>query len=208
MKQTLFVLTLAFSLFTGSLAHALFDEDFYLKQCEAESTILGDYSSNPDGLSEAERIALYRYTAAAYDTLNPLLGKGLPLTDCQAAEVQFIDQALAKIPRYEGTVYRGTSTRSFAARVGEVVTLKPYTSTSPSEESAEAFIRNRILIVEVRSGRLIHPYSNAPWEEEVLLPRNTRIRINKVVEEIRQIFNEEFGHFEERQIEIVYAEEV
>lgn len=185
-----------------------FSESFYLNDCEAAVTLIEDYATNPDGLSEAERIALYKYTTGAYDLLNPLLGRCQPLTDCQAAEVQFIDQALLKIPAYVGTVYRGTSTRSFKAVEGEEVTLKPYSSTSPSKSSAEAFIRDRLLIINVKSGRVVSPYSNAPWEEEVLLPRNTVLRIEKVIIETFQIFNEEAGELEDRQVEVVYASEV
>ena len=200
----LFLCLLFFSSF--SLATSL--DSFYLNDCGQSEIVLPDYQTNPENLSDAEQIAIYNYTASSYRSLNPLLADGASLNSCQETEVSLIDSALDKIPNYSGIVYRGTSRRTFPAEVGQRVLLRPYVSTSPSKDSAEPFIRDRLLVLRVKTGKLITAYSNAPWEDEVLLPRNTAIRILTVTEEEFELLDEAVGEFKKHMIEVVFAEQI
>ena len=59
----------------------------------------------------------------------------------------------------------------------------------------------------VKSGRSIAPYSNAPNETEVLLPRGISLLIKKVTVEEMELFSEEKGPYTEK-VQVVVAEEI
>ncbi|MDX9730225.1 MAG: ADP-ribosyltransferase domain-containing protein [Bdellovibrionales bacterium] len=122
--------------------------------------------------------------------------------------MRVLDAALKKIPNEaKMTVFRGTARAHIQfKKKGEIVRLKGYTSTSPSQEVAEEFIRDRLMVLTVTSGKDISSYSNAGGEREVLLPRSTYVRYDGSEMKEMNIFTEEGPEL--RLIEVVYLTEV
>lgn len=166
---------------------------------------------NPDGLTEAEFCAVQNYTSGHYSVNKPLWltdSTGSGLTGTEWAYVRTLDAALAKIPNApEMTVYRGTSQDVLALpKPGKTLRLKGYTSTSPTLDAAEAFLIDRLMIIKVKSGKDLKPYSNAGFEDEILLPRSTFVRVDRVEKKKMELFTENGPEL--RLIEIVHLTEI
>lgn len=180
--------------------------------CSGLLSLVVQGMNDPANLPPAEFCAVQNYTGAGY-LLNKSLwltkSSGNALSGSEWAYVRTLDSALSKIQNSpEMTVYRGTSKRHFQLpEVGQVFRLKGYTSTTPNRESAENFVIDRLMIIRIRSGKNIRPYSNAENEEEILLPRSTFVRVDKVEIKTLNLFTEENGP-EKRKVEIVYLTEV
>lgn len=148
---------------------------------------------NPHKLSLAERMAIYTYTYANFQAINNGLYKNAKrngtgavaeLSECNKMQVDLMDRALKKIPSYTGkTVYRGTESKHFPQGQNEF-TLHGYSSTSKTRAVAETFVRDALIIIHgVKNGKPLRPYSSEEGdgmsmdEEEILLPRGTKIQI-------------------------------
>jgi hypothetical protein len=90
--------------------------------------MLIDTNRNPDRLRKYERLALLGYTQGDFEPLNPKLwrqgpGSGIRFDRLERAKLTLIDRALAKIPCFVGTVYRGAKIHG-SRRPGQVYTAK------------------------------------------------------------------------------------
>jgi hypothetical protein len=181
-----------------SRVEQLFVEDF----CAATDCDVPSWAQNPDKLTSAERIALHQYSNGYYLEINPALVRN-NLTGLQTGFIRTLDSGLKKIPNQKALVYRGTSQRGDIQKgdEGKIITLPPYTSTSTERDDADRFIRDRLMIIKVKAGKNIKAYANAPNEDEILLPRDTQLRVDKIEMKKLSIFTEEGP--EDRLVQIV-----
>jgi hypothetical protein len=167
-------------------------------------------ANDPAKLTKAQRCAVQYYTLAG-NYVNKALWKstadGKPLNGDDWAYVRVLDQALGKMASSPlKTVYRGASQSEFNyTRKGDTVRLKGYASTSPNRETAEGFIKDRLYIMKIRSGKNIKGYSNAGMEDEFLLPRSTFVVLGDREFRELEIFTENGP--EKRRVEIIHVEE-
>jgi hypothetical protein len=106
----------------------------------------------------------------------------------QQLRVQALNNALAKLPPYEGPVIRGTNLPPEVLakyRPGEVITEDAFLSTSMNTGVARSptFAGNVEFRILSKSGRDISSFSVFPDEAEVLFPTGTRFYVaSKVVD--------------------------
>lgn len=181
-------------------------EAIYLKEkCPNEQCEFVFTNTNDHNLSLAERLAIWHYTASEYMNITPALYQG-ELDNSQLAFVRILDSALVKIPSSKATVYRGTS-KTTPVKIGTVIDFKSYTSTSTDKYTAEGFIRDRFMIIKSKSGKDIMDYSNAGQERELLLPRGTKVRVDKISKKKMEI-GEDPSDMQTINVEIVHATEI
>lgn len=178
----------------GSALRALLDQQFAAAVQQAAAGAVVRLEA-PPGLTPQEEAALRSYTGFAFKSLNAALRDGVPLTPEQQALADDISNALAKLPPFRGTVWRGIGFRtdeapqaaaleadlfdSFAS--GDPIGFLSFTSSSTDQDTAFAFgadrpMRFRLTILS-RSGRAIKDYSQLPDEDEVLFDRETLFSI-------------------------------
>ncbi len=181
-------------------------EKIYLKEnCPNPECEFGYGTRNSAKLSKAQTLALFNYTLGYFDTLNPAL-YAEKLTNDQLALTRVLDSALAKLPSHKVTVYRGTS-KKFKAKVGSVVEFKAYTSTSTERDVAEGFVRDRLIILKVKTGKDIQDYSNAGNEREILLPRGSKFKVDGVTSE-ELLIGEDPSDLKREKVEVVTLKEI
>ena len=134
-------------------------------------------------LNDKDIYAIDQYKSARSYRINAgLRGEG-PLSDADKAIVQDIDNAIQKLPVYEGTVYRSLSSDmmidadSFWERYrpGSIVVESAYTSVSESIYDDGMDIQ---MVIQSKRGRDMREYN--PNESEVLFPRDTKFKVVKV----------------------------
>jgi hypothetical protein len=97
----------------------------------------------------------------------------------------FLMRALDKLPRFQGTVYRGGAGFDQAAvrreyTVGRPVQWAAFSSTTKDVAAAKRFVDKSVGVLfklRVVSGRDIAAYSYFPKESEILLSPNTRLTV-------------------------------
>ena len=140
-------------------------------------------NSVAEPLTSEELQALDDYTGNAYyRSLNAALREGTPLTPEQQALSDNLSSALAKMPDYEGIVYRGmnlTSEQLAEYVPGETVTWDAFTST----DTTDPFPGNTQVVIESSTGKLISAYSQVETENEVLFDKGSQF----VVESNQQV---------------------
>lgn len=115
--------------------------------------------------------------------LNDALRNGDTLTAKQAQLVRDLDTALAKLPDYEGTVYRSVSTgmiddpAAFLAqhRKDEAILFSAYTSTGKTVYDPSMEIQ---YVITSKHGKDISSINIK--EQEVLFQRNARLFVDRV----------------------------
>src|SRR2546421_54011 len=141
------------------------------------------HAKEPGLLSLHEAIAVRAYTdkkVAYYQTLNLNLRRNR--SSAQEREfARLLDQALDKLPKYDGVVFRGVwlGPAQLAAvpslyRVGAVFQWRAFSSASAL--LSKAYGANVYFALRSSSGCLLGRYSAAPREKEVLFPRNCRFK--------------------------------
>ena len=144
---------------------------------------------NLHGMSDAELVRLHLYTLRkgvpdqwTYEKLNEKLRSSDPATRARVNVSRVVlNNALAKLPDHQGTVYRGLSftvqqhLEDFLARhkVGEVVSYSAFTSA----DIAEAYAGQVIERIQSRRGKRIADYSGTPGDDEVLFRTDSRFRV-------------------------------
>ena len=135
-----------------------------------------------DQLTETDRVALNQYKSFESYLLNESLREGTELTQEQLIMMERLDQALEKLPIYEGTTYRSLDKgriRDLDAfwekyQVGNKVVENAYTSTSTEVYDDSFEIQ---MIITGKSGRDMRVYTDL--ESEIVYPRNTRFTVMK-----------------------------
>jgi hypothetical protein len=148
----------------------------------------GDHPSGVgDHLDSDDLVALTDYTGPGHRDLNSALRSGV-MDASQQLRVQALNNALAKLPPYEGPVIRGTNLPPEVLakyRPGEVITEDAFLSTSMNTGVARSptFAGNVEFRILSKSGRDISSFSVFPDEAEVLFPTGTRFYVaSKVVD--------------------------
>jgi ADP-ribosyltransferase exoenzyme len=191
-----------------SMPPSVLETDYLDKNCPAPCEAPTYMSSNPDKLSDAQIHAVNSYTMGTHVGIN----LGLRTDNLNIDQLKFtriLDLALEKIQNVKAVVYRGTSQREFTVtgQANQIVTLPAFTSTAPTQEVAEAFLKNRLQIMKIKSGKNIQPYSNAGGEKELLIPRNTKFKIDRSEKKMMDLFSEESGPYQ-AEVEIVHMTEI
>jgi hypothetical protein len=127
----------------------------------------------PCNLEPDERLAVWIYTATEarwYERINGSL-RGLHHDPDVQFFAEILNEALAKLPRFEGDVYRGMTVPDLDVMAQRYVageTLGWISFTSCSKVPEQAFHGNVIFIITSQNGRIIGEYADKPTEEEIL----------------------------------------
>jgi hypothetical protein len=167
----------------------------YLKNADADLAANagagGALPSGAGGLADEERVALNLYTTeagsgATYKVVNGALRDGTWRNDRRtAAIVGMMDEALERLPAYEGRVYRAVNLPEEEARrlvPGGDIADPGFMSTS-IDRNAVPEGRKYLFEINALSGRDIAPYSRFQSEAEILIPRATMFDILDVTQE-------------------------
>lgn len=133
-------------------------------------------------LEEKDIYAINQYKSARSYGINAALRKEIALSDADRAIVHDIDQALLKLPAYEGTVYRSLRSQEMidsAAflekhRPGNTVFYQAYTSSSTELYDQSMDIQ---MIIQSKRGCDMRTYN--PLEKEVLFRRGSLFYVEK-----------------------------
>jgi hypothetical protein len=165
----------------------------------------GDTSAEQYDLSERDREAIRRYTGAEYAELNWSLWSGhLNNVESVSPFSHDLSSALEKLPRYEGTVLRGSmpgiSANDYQLEryePGETVVENGYLSCTTDPEME--FDGEVLWIIESKSGRDIGSFSRRKPECEILFDRFSRFEIRT---------RENVSDLDGRERWLIYMEEV
>lgn len=159
----------------------------YLKQVERRTF------SDSEILNKEEIAVIYAYTEDRYAALNERLRRNLGQIDTEFGKE--LDRILAKLPNFEGRVFKGISLNSsrlayyeYAFNDNQIITQYAFESTSKSVLSAKAFMRNSrkdsqvLFIIISKTGKDVEKYSkydgsNGQNEREVLFTANSQFEI-------------------------------
>lgn len=145
-------------------------------------------------LNDCEKAVIYKYSENGYEELNEQLrsnqGQFLP------EFAQFLDDSLAKLPNYEGVVYRGENLSKAQAEIyirayeeGEIITKTQFFSSSLSKGIACMFGQTYIKIYS-KTGKMIEHIANfgiddSQNEREVLFRCNTDFEVVEILQDER-----------------------
>ncbi|MGO9153601.1 ADP-ribosyltransferase [Mycobacterium sp.] len=153
-----------------------------------------DAGSDRDGLSDSgygptaidpltwdDRLALADYTGSGYEDLNRAL-RSDALDASHHARIDALNNALEKLPAYQGPVIRGTNLPPEVLdqyRPGEIITEDAFLSTTTNTAVARSptFAGNVEFRILSSTGRDISSLSMFPGEQEILFPPGTRFYI-------------------------------
>ena len=136
----------------------------------------------PYNTTEDERIALQIYTstdAQWYERINRELRELNPGDDVRFF-AQLLNEALEKLPRFEGQVYRGMTVPDLDIHINdyEIDVIVPWAAfTSSSRDITKAFEGNVLFIITSQNGRVLGGYADKPAEEEVLFCSGCSFRV-------------------------------
>lgn len=138
--------------------------------------VLTDFTSDPSG---------------RFQEMNKKLRDGEELTGGEEREAERLDNALEKLPDFDGDVHRRLTFNtdedfnnfldSFGAEnVGDTVQFDSFSSTS--KESPITVGGRRVIDMQIKSktGKDIEQFSENPDETEVLLQRNTELKLTGI----------------------------
>jgi hypothetical protein len=137
---------------------------------------------NPHGLTRSEWIALMTYTGGHFSIVNSALrnGDGAKYQDY----IDTLNRALAKLPKAEGTLYRGAK---FPPAVrdthveGKIIEYKAFTSASISRSAAEGFGLEDFAIIESKTARVVNNFGALVGaESEALFSSGTKFQITRI----------------------------
>ena len=134
-----------------------------------------------DTLTWDDRLALADYTGSGYADLNRAL-RSDALDASQHARIDALNNALGKLPAYQGPVIRGTNLPPEVLdqyRPGEIVTEDAFLSTTTNTAVARSptFAGNVEFRILSSAGRDISSVSMIPAEQEILFPPGTRFYV-------------------------------
>lgn len=160
-----------------------------------------EYRKSISGLTEKEKAAVYRYSESGFDysysyvnyyNRTGTLPPNHALDDMKAA-VQNIDSAVSKVTLPKDTLlYRATNLQEYGIHKkdlteGLVLKDKSVSSTSLLRSVADTYKSRDGVILEIKNAKelpalpMLSSDLAAITESEVLLPRNTRLKILKVI---------------------------
>ena len=138
----------------------------------------GPHAALAKALSDTELLAVVGYTGGDFQIINSSLWRQSKrdLTTLKPY-IGALSSALAKLPSYQGTVYRITYMRDrHALDPGRVVTPQGFTSTSMP--GGGSMVSGDVkLIIQSKTGKRIDYFSDAPYESEVLFAPGARFKV-------------------------------
>jgi hypothetical protein len=149
----------------------------------------GEHPGLTPDLTTNDLSALADYTGNGFRDLNDALRRDA-LDASQLARVEAINNALDKLPPYEGPVVRGTNLPEEVLdryQPGQVITEDAFLSTTTNVAVARspAFDGNVEFIIMSSTGRDVSPFSLVPHEQEVLFRSGTSFYVvSKVVDSL------------------------
>jgi hypothetical protein len=147
----------------------------------------GDYRTAIHSLTSDDLLALADYTGSGYQDLNSAL-RSDALDASQHARVDALNNALEKLPAYDGLVIRGTNLPPEVLaqyRPGEVITEDAFlsTTTNPAVARSPSFAGNVEFRIMSSTGRDISSISMFPGEQEILFPAGSKfLVVSKIVD--------------------------
>ena len=141
------------------------------------------------GLTEAERVALYVWTMDTgsdplFKRINHAMRTGEGFDELEPM-IALMQSALAKLPNYEGKVYRAVKRGGFsggfpsfdaAHKLDNIVVYKGFTGTS--KYSDNALNGNIFCYINSKSGKDISSFSSKPYQGEILFASNVIFDVN------------------------------
>ena len=139
-------------------------------------------SKQSDILNEEEAYAVYQYKSAKSYQINAALRGEIAVSEDLEPVIHSIDDALEKLPIYEGTVYRSMRSEEMLDSAaffkmhtpGNVVKYPAYTSSSTEVYDESMDIQ---LIIRSKRGRDMRVYNSL--EQEILFKRGSRFLVEK-----------------------------
>jgi NAD:arginine ADP-ribosyltransferase len=136
----------------------------------------------PLGLTSDERLAVWIYSstdARWYERINRELRELNPSPDVQFF-AQLLVEAIAKLPQYEGEVYRGMTVPDLDAHIedyeiSKVVEWAAFTSSSKMLDKTVG--GNVLFIITSQNGRVLGAYADKPSDGEILFRTNSRFEV-------------------------------
>ena len=124
-------------------------------------------TSNPNNLTDDERLAIWIYSCTNlqwHEAVNGGLWSATP-SEGILFFAELLNEAIAKLPKYKGLVYRGYRTKTLdeflrTHRPGESVCWRGFTSCTSSIEWA--FAGNLLFTITSQNGRLLGGYADDP----------------------------------------------
>jgi hypothetical protein len=168
----------------------------YTKQLRRANKIVKAMENAPPPHPEEVAAAIV-YTGSAYAKINSLLrGDRNRFNPTPEEEKQFREDArltaaaLANLPPYQGTVYRGSDVPQSVLdsyRVGEIASDRGFVSSSANVDVTNKFRGSGAegttpvsYVIQSRTGRSVQNLSSYPKEEEVLFAPDTQFRVLQI----------------------------
>ena len=152
-------------------------------------------------LTKDEEGAILRYMSSDSYGLNEALRNGEELSEEDKEWVKNLDNALDKMPYYEGSLQRSLSFFSEEGlngflkdhQAGYVVTYPAYTSMTANDTPYDTNAQVQIILLHTSHGKDIRHYNSN--EQEVLYKRDKKFKVlyNGVVDNVYVIYMEEVG---------------
>ena len=142
------------------------------------------YKSYKNGSIEQKTIHAYTERGSQ---INYALKDGL-LEKSDKAFMRNMDKSLDKEKSFRGVVYRGIGTagvkdlESIRKNIGGTLQYKEYLSSSKSKAVTEKFGKGVLFIIKSKRGKDISGKSSIKGEKEVLFKRNSKFKIEKVID--------------------------
>lgn len=133
-------------------------------------------------LTDEDKLAIDTYKSSQSYILNDKLRRGEQLNPREEEIVHQIDQAIAKLPVYNGAVYRSMQSDMISDLdvfneehiPGRIVIYSAFTSSSTMVYDESMDIQ---LIIQSRNGRDMREYN--PMEKEIVFPRDSQFFVIK-----------------------------
>ena len=135
-------------------------------------------------IDEQSVVAFYT-TAEGYREFNMALRGDMSMSTFFTAQEKVLNEALNKLPRYSGSVIRGTGIteidRFESTLVGDIIDYNNFVSCSLDESIADEFMERKggeyILRIQSKKGVMISEMSLASSEDEVLFSSKSKFKV-------------------------------
>ncbi|MCI9247486.1 MAG: hypothetical protein HFJ30_10425 [Clostridia bacterium] len=142
-------------------------------------------------LTENEQYAMNKYISSDFYTINEKLRNNIELTATEKNLANDLDNALNKMPNYNGLVTRSIqldqeqlSNFLKESQIDRIVEYKAYTSTTTGERYNE--LSSVELYINSKSGKDIRKYNES--EQEILFKRGSLFKV-KEIEKIKNTYH-------------------
>jgi len=124
---------------------------------------------------------MYTLESPFYAHINKIMREGTPEEVEQYRDtIYFLDHALAKVPKFTGSVFRGIDVQLPNYKVGSKVVWQSFSSSSTDVKVATEFLEGgsgTLFLIESKNGHQISQFSSIPSESECLFQPNSVFQI-------------------------------